>query len=37
MMNMPLKRMISMPIVRPTLKINVLKMEQAFPSGYHGG
>jgi hypothetical protein len=33
-MNIPLYHMISMPIVRPTLKINVLKMEQAFQMGY---
>jgi hypothetical protein len=26
--------MISMPIVKPTLKINVLKLEQAFQMGY---
>jgi hypothetical protein len=37
MMNIPLYRMISMPIVRPALKIDVHKMEQAFHSGYHEG
>jgi len=26
-----------MPIVRPALKINVLKMEQAFQMGYQEG
>ncbi len=36
-MNIPLYHMISMPIVRPTLKINVLKMEQAFQMGYWEG
>ncbi len=36
-MNIPLCRMISIPIVRPTLKINVLKMEQAFQMGYGEG
>jgi hypothetical protein len=35
--NIPLCYMISMPIVRPTLKINVLKMEQAFQMGYQEG
>ncbi len=34
---MPLYKMISMPIVRPTLKIDVLKMEQAFHFGYWEG
>jgi hypothetical protein len=29
-MNIPLCHIISMPVVRPTLKINVLKMEQTF-------
>jgi hypothetical protein len=29
--------MISMPMVRPTLKINVLKMEHAFHMGYREG
>jgi hypothetical protein len=33
-MNIPLCRMISMLVVRPTLKINVLKMEQTFQMGY---
>jgi hypothetical protein len=32
--NMPLCRMISMLVVRPELKINVFKMEQAFQMGY---
>jgi hypothetical protein len=36
-MNITLCRMISMPIVRPTLKINVLKMEQVFQMGYREG
>lgn len=34
---MPLYKMISMPIVCPTLKIDVLKMEQAFHFGYWEG
>jgi hypothetical protein len=29
--------MISMPMVRPALKIDVLKMEQAFHMGYREG
>jgi hypothetical protein len=33
-MNIPLYHMIFMLFVRPTLKINVLKMEQAFQMGY---
>jgi hypothetical protein len=33
-MNIPLYCMISMPVVRPTLKINVFKMEHAFQMGY---
>jgi len=36
-MNIPLCIMISMPMVRPTLKIDVLKMEQAFHMGYREG
>jgi hypothetical protein len=32
-MNIPLFQMISMPIVHPTLKIDVLKMEHAFQTG----
>jgi hypothetical protein len=36
-MNIPLCRMISMPIVHLAFKINVLKMEQAFQIGYHEG
>jgi hypothetical protein len=35
--NMPFYRMVSMPIVHPTLKIDVLKMEQAFHFGYRKG
>ncbi len=33
-MNIPLYMTISMPMVRPTLKIDVLKMEQAFQMGH---
>jgi hypothetical protein len=33
-MNIPLSRMISMPVVKPALKINVFKMEQMFQMGY---
>jgi hypothetical protein len=33
-MNIPLCHMISMPVVRPTLKINVFKMEHAFQMAY---
>jgi hypothetical protein len=33
-MDIPLCRMISMPVIRPTFKINVLKMEHAFQMGY---
>ncbi len=36
-MNIPFCRMISMHVVRPTFKINVLKMEQAFQTRYHEG
>jgi hypothetical protein len=36
-MNIPLYRMISMPIVRPTLKIDVIEMEQTFQMGYQEG
>jgi hypothetical protein len=36
-MNIPLCCMISMPIVRPSLNINVRKMEQAFQMGYQEG
>ncbi len=36
-MNIPLCRMISMLVVRPTLKIDVLKMEWAFQMGYQKG
>ncbi len=36
-MNIPLCRMISMPIVHPTPKIDVLKMEHAFQIGYCEG
>jgi len=36
-MNIPLYLMISMPIVRPTLKIDVFKMEQVFQMGYREG
>jgi hypothetical protein len=34
-MNIPLYRMISMHVIHPTLKIDVLKMEHAFHFGYH--
>jgi hypothetical protein len=34
---MPFYKMISMPIVHPTLKIDVLKMEQSFHFGYCEG
>ncbi len=33
----PLYRMISMPVVHPIFKINILKMEQAFQTGYQEG
>jgi hypothetical protein len=33
-MNIPLCHMISMPVVRPTFKIDVFKMEHAFQMGY---
>jgi hypothetical protein len=33
-MNISLRRFIAMPIVKPGLKIDVLKMEQAFQMGY---
>jgi len=36
-MNILLCSMISMLVMRPTLKINVLKMEQAFQMGYQEG
>jgi hypothetical protein len=36
-MDIPLCKMISMPIVRFVLKINVLKMEQTFQIEYHEG
>ncbi len=36
-MNIPFCRMISMHVVRPTFKIDVLKMEQAYQIGYHEG
>jgi hypothetical protein len=36
-MNIPLCIMISMPMVRLALKIDVLKMEQAFHMGYKEG
>jgi hypothetical protein len=36
-MNIPLCRMISMPIVCLAFKIDVLKMEQAFQTGYREG
>ncbi len=36
-MNIPLCRMISMPIVHLAFKIDVLKMEHAFQTGYHEG
>jgi len=29
--------MVPMPIVKPTFKINILKMEQAFHMGYREG
>jgi len=34
-MNIPLYKMISMPVVCPTLKIDILMMEQVFWIGYH--
>jgi hypothetical protein len=33
-MNLAFCRIMAMPIVRPTLKFNVLKMEHAFQMGY---
>jgi hypothetical protein len=36
-MNIPLSIMVSMPMVRPTLKIDVVKMEHAFHMGYREG
>jgi hypothetical protein len=36
-MNIPLCKIISMLIICPTLKIDVLKMEQAFHYGYYEG
>lgn len=33
--NIPLCRMISMPIICPTFKINILKMEHAFHFGFY--
>jgi hypothetical protein len=36
-MNIPLYHMISMPVVKSTLKIDVLKMEQLFQMGYQEG
>jgi len=36
-MNIPLYRMISMPVVRPSLKIDVFKMEHAFQMDYQKG
>jgi hypothetical protein len=36
-MNIPLWWLLFMPIVRPTLKINVLKMEQVFFTRYCKG
>ncbi len=36
-MNIPLRSIISMAIVYPTLKINVFKMEHAFPNGFREG
>jgi len=36
-MNIPLCWMISMPIMRHALKIDVLKMEHAFQTRYHEG
>jgi hypothetical protein len=36
-MNIPLCWLITMPIARPILKIDVLKMEHAFQMGYIGG
>jgi hypothetical protein len=36
-MNISLYCMISMPIVKPTFNINVLKMEHAFQMGYQEG
>ncbi len=36
-MNIPLCRMDVMPIIHPTLKIDVMKVEQAFQMGYRDG
>jgi hypothetical protein len=36
-MNIPFCRMISMLVVKPTFKIDVLKMEQTFQMGYREG
>ncbi len=36
-MNIPLCWMIAMPIIHPTLKTNVMKMEQTFQMGYRVG
>jgi hypothetical protein len=36
-MSIPLCRMISMHVVKPTLKIDVLKMEHDFHMGYKEG
>jgi len=36
-MAIPLCKMVPMPIVKPTLKIDILKMEHAFHMGYREG
>ncbi len=36
-MNIPFCWMVVMPIIHPTLKNNVMKMEQAFQMGYREG
>jgi hypothetical protein len=36
-MHVPLCMMVPMPIVKPALKIDILKMEQAFHMGYREG
>jgi hypothetical protein len=36
-MHVPLCMMVPMPIVRPILNIDILKMEQAFHMGYREG
>jgi hypothetical protein len=36
-MNIPFRLMISMPVVRPALKIDVFKIKQVFQMGYQEG